>query len=130
MPLPLLLLGLAAIAGVSGVGAGVHGAVKMKNASDKIKEAKRRDERNNERLKSHNVSACSSMDNLGNLELQILASFKDFADLVEKIKNKPKFADIKIGETEIPKFDRKSIEDVYVGASILISALGGSIYGA
>lgn len=129
MPLPLLLLGFAALAGVTGVGAGVHGAVKMKDASDKIKEAKRRDEKNNERLESHNKSACSSMDKLGNLELQILASFKDFADLVEKIKNKPKFADIKIGETEIPKFDKKGIEDVYVGASILISALGGSVLG-
>lgn len=34
MPLPLLLGIGAAIAGVAGVGSGVHGAVKMKEAND------------------------------------------------------------------------------------------------
>lgn len=129
MPLPLLLLGVAALAGTAGVAAGVGGAVKMKNASDKIKEAKLRDERNNERLQYQNENTCSSMDKLGKLELNILASFKNFAEIVEKIKNKPKFADVKIGNTEIPKFDKKGIEDVYVGASILISGLGGAALG-
>ena len=129
MPLPLLLLGAAALAGTAGVAAGVGGAVKMKKASDKIKEAKLRDERNNERLQYQNELTCSSMDKLGKLELNILASFKNFAEIVEKIKNKPKFADIKIGNTEIPKFDIKGIKDVYVGASILISGLGVAALG-
>ena len=129
MPLPLLLLGAAALAGTAGVAAGVDGAVKMKKSSDKIKETKLRDERNNERLQYQNELTCSSMDKFGILELNILASFKNFAEIVEKIKNKPKFADIKIGNTEIPKFDKKGIKDVYVGASILISGLGGAALG-
>ena len=37
MPLPLLLGGAAAIAGVVGIGSAVHGGVKMKEANDTMK---------------------------------------------------------------------------------------------
>ena len=39
MPLPIILAVGAAIAGASGVGAGISGGVKMKKANDKVKEA-------------------------------------------------------------------------------------------
>lgn len=37
MPLPIILVVGAAIAGASGVGAGISGGVKMKKANDKVK---------------------------------------------------------------------------------------------
>lgn len=40
MPLPFILGGIAAAAGIAGVGSGISGAVKMKEANDKIKLAK------------------------------------------------------------------------------------------
>lgn len=39
MPLPLILGIAAAVAGTTGVGLGIHGGVKMKQANDKLKEA-------------------------------------------------------------------------------------------
>ena len=45
MPLPLIIGGLAAIAGVAGVGSGIHGGVKMKEANDTMKAAKSKQER-------------------------------------------------------------------------------------
>ena len=46
MPLPFILGAVAAIAGVTGVGAGIHGAAKMADANDTIKQANERHERN------------------------------------------------------------------------------------
>ena len=45
MPLPLIIGGLAAVAGVAGVGSGIHGGVKMKEANDTMKVAKSKQER-------------------------------------------------------------------------------------
>lgn len=50
MPLPLFLGIGAAIAGAVGVGSGVHGAVKMKEANDTMKAAENRHKGNVERL--------------------------------------------------------------------------------
>lgn len=46
MPLPLILGIAAAVAAVTGVGAGVHGGMKMKDANDTISEANDRHEKN------------------------------------------------------------------------------------
>ena len=69
------------------------------------------------------------MDELGTLEMNILSSFKQFADVVEKIKNRPSFAEIKIGNVDIPKFDPKELEQASVGAGILVGGLGGAALG-
>lgn len=45
MPLPLIIGGIAAVAGVAGVGSGIHGGVKMKEANDTMKSAKSKQER-------------------------------------------------------------------------------------
>ena len=50
MPLPLILGIAAAVAGTTGVGLGIHGGVKMKQANDKLKEAQKRNNSNNARL--------------------------------------------------------------------------------
>ena len=46
MPLPLIIGGLAAVAGVAGVGSGIHGAAKMKEANDTMKAAERKHKQN------------------------------------------------------------------------------------
>ena len=65
MPLPLILGIAAAVAGTTGVGLGIHGGVKMKQANDKLKEAQKRNNSNNARLERMNQSACRTMDVLG-----------------------------------------------------------------
>lgn len=129
MPLPLILGIAAGVAALTGVGAGVKGAIDMADANDTLNKAKKRDEENQKRHKAIDEKACKSMDELGTLEMNILSSFKQFADVVEKIKNRPSFAEIKIGNVDIPKFDPKELEQASVGAGILIGGLGGAALG-
>ena len=56
MPLPLILGIGAAVAGVAGVGTGINGAVKMKEANDTMNEAKTRHERNIKKFEKQNKS--------------------------------------------------------------------------
>ena len=129
MPLPLLLIGAAVAAG-TGVGVGIHGAVKMVKAKDKLKEAQIQNDANFQKLEHKNKSACNAMDILGENELRILEEFKYFADLFEKIHNRPSFASIRIGNNIIPKFSPSDIEKASIGASLLISGIAGSALGS
>lgn len=128
MPLPLFLAAGAIIAGAGGVGLGIHGGVKMKKASDKMSEAQDRNTRNQDRLKRENIKTCTTMDVLGNKEMKIIASFDEFSSLFEKIKNRPQFEDIKHGKVDI-SFHPKEIKNASVGASVLVSGLGGAALG-
>ena len=123
MPLPLILGIAAAVAGIAGVGLGVRGGVKMKQANDKLKEAQKRNDSNNARLERMNKNACKAMDILGENEMKVLSEFQLFSDLFERIKNRPEFADIKIGNVSIPKFESEEIKKASVGASVR-AALG------
>lgn len=129
MPLPLIIGIGAAVAGVSGVGLGIRGGMKMKDANDKLKKAQQRNENNGKRLERMNEIACKSMDILGNNEMRILADFQEFSDLFEQIKNRPNFAEITIGEVRIPEFKGEDIKKASVGASVLIGGLGGAALG-
>ena len=129
MPLPLILGIAAAVAGTTGIGLGIHGGVKMKQANDKLNEAQKRNDSNNARLKRMNQNACRAMDILGENEMKVLSEFQLFSDLFERIKNRPEFADIKIGNVKIPKFEGEQIKKASVGASVLIGGLGGAALG-
>lgn len=129
MPLPLILGIAAAVAGTTGVGLGIHGGVKMKQANDKLKEAQKRNNSNNARLERMNQSACRTMDVLGGNEMKVLSEFQQFSDLFERIKNRPEFADVKIGNVSIPKFEGEEIKKASVGASVLIGGLSGAALG-
>ena len=129
MPLPLILGIAAAVAGTTGVGLGIHGGVKMKQANDKLKEAQKRNNSNNARLERMNQSACRTMDVLGENEMKALSEFQQFSDLFERIKNRPEFADLKIGNVSIPKFEGEEIKKASVGASVLVGGLSGAALG-
>ena len=129
MPLPLILGIAAAVAGTTGVGLGIHGGVKMKQANDKLKEAQKRDNSNNARLERMNQSAFRTMDVLGENEMKVLSEFQEFSDLFERIKNRPEFADVKIGNVSIPKFEGEEIKKASVGASVLVGGLSGAALG-
>ena len=126
MPLPLILGIAAAVASATGVGLGIHGGVKMKRANDKLKAAQKRNDVNNARLERMNKSACRAMDILGENEMKVLSGFQQFSDLFERIKNRPEFAEINLGNVTISKFDNEEIKRVSVGAGVLIGGLGGA----
>lgn len=129
MPLPLILGIGAAIAGAAGIGSGVNGAKKMKEASDTMKSAERRHNRNIAEFDRKSESVNKTMDELGTLELNILNSFKDFSDTIEKIQNRPKFKEYKKNDISLPEYDKEELEKVYVGAGVLLGGLGGAAAG-
>lgn len=129
MPIPFLIAAAAIAAGAAGVGLGAHGAMKMKEANDTLKSAEERNKKNNMRLEMTNKSTCETMDVLGKNEMEVLAGFSEFSDLFEKIKNRPKFANININDTSIPEFDGEDVKKASVGASVLVGGLGGAALG-
>lgn len=129
MPLPLLLGIGAAIAGAAGVGSGIHGAVKMKEANDTMESAKRRHERNIEHFEKENKITSEYMDDLGKLELEILNSFSKFSDLFEQIKNKPEFDSYKKNGVILPKYDGEKLKEASIGAGVLLGGLSGAALG-
>ena len=129
MPLPLVLGVGAAIAGVAGVSTGVHGAVKMKSANDTMKNAEAQHERNIERFNKKSESANKSMDDLGKLELEILNSFDEFSNTIEKIQNRPQFKEYNKDGLKLPEYDKEELKKVSVGAGVILGGLGGAAVG-
>lgn len=129
MPLPLFLGIAAGIAAAGGIGSGIHGAVKMKDAKDTMKCAEERHNKNMQKFKSTNTKTTKCMDNLGKKEIEILSSFEKFSELFEKIQNKPEFADVTINGNVLPKYDGEELKKVSVGACALMGGLGGAALG-
>lgn len=129
MPLPLILGIAAAVGAVGGVGSGIHGAVKMKDANATMKKAKELSEKCQKRFEEHNKPATHVMDELGKLELTILESFELFSDAIEKIQNRPSIKEIEIDGVKIPEYDPEKLKDVSVGAGVLLGGLGGAAAG-
>ena len=129
MPLPIILGVGAAIAGIAGVGSGIHGGMKMKDAKDTIEAAEYRHNSNMERLEEENKKTNKSMDQLGKLELEILQSFEKFSNLIEKIQNRPEFEKYTREGIKLPEYDGEQLKEVSIGAGVLLGGLGGAAVG-
>ena len=126
MPLPLILGIGAGIAGLTGIGAGVHAAKQTHDSKKIVEIANKRHEANIARLQYKNEIALRAMDNLGKLELIILDSFSRFSDMIEKLQNRPEFKTIKVNGTEIPVYSPDDLKEVSIGASTLLGGLLGA----
>lgn len=129
MPLPFILGAAAVIAGVSGVGTGIHGAVKMKEANDTMQSADYRHRKNINKFEDKSKKTNDTMDKLGAMELEILQSFEEFSDAIEKIQNRPKFKEYTKNGVTLPKYDNEELKEVSVGAGVLLGGLGGAAVG-
>lgn len=129
MPIPLILGTAAIIAGTFGVGAGVRGGLKMKEANDTMKSAQARHEKNRKRFEGKNQQTNEMMDRLGKLELNILVSFQKFSDTFEKIQNRPHFKEYAQEGVSLPQYNSEELKRVYVGAGALLGGLGGAALG-
>jgi len=129
MPIPIIIgIGAAAVAGVSGIVAGIKGLKRFKDANNLKDAANIIHEQNVANLKSANDKATQAMDELGKLELEILHSFELFSVLFEQIHNKPEFAHICIGE-QIPQFNPAELKQVYIAANVALGSLAGAVAG-
>ena len=122
MPLPLILGAAAAIAGAAGIGTGIHGAVKMKDAKDKYN-------RNIARFEEKNKVTTNTMDELGKAELGILASFEKFTELMEKVHNRPEFEKYHKQGISMPQYNAEEIKRASIGAGLLLGGIGGAAVG-
>lgn len=129
MPLPIILGIAAGVAGIAGLGSGISGGVKMKKANDTVKRAKEIQEDSEDKLKRTNTRTTDKMDELGTLEMNILASFERFCNAFEKIKNRPQFKEFDLEKYDIPKFESEELRNVSVGANVLVGGLGGAAVG-
>ena len=131
MPLPLIALVAAGVASALGIGAGVKGGMKYKEANDTVESAQNRHKNNIKKYNKQENLTVTNMDNLGKKELEVLRSFEKFQELFEKIKNKPDFEKILTTKEKItnPDFTIEKLKEVSVGASLLLSGLGGAAVG-
>lgn len=129
MPLPLIIGGIAVIAGVTGAGSGIHGGVKMKEANDTMKEAKNVQERAVALFKKRNSETIKLMDSIGKQELEILSSFDDFSDIIEKIQGRPDFKVYKRDGVNLPSYEAEELKKVSAGAGVLLGGIGGAAAG-
>lgn len=129
MPLPVILGIAAGIAAVGGVGSGISGAVKMKDANDTLRIARDKMEENQNKVEKANKASTAVMDELGKLELNILSSFEAFSDIMEKLQNRPKFNETTVDGVTIPQYDPIDIKNASIGAGVLVGGLGGAAAG-
>lgn len=129
MPLPFLIGAIAVAAGATGLGTGIHGAVKMMEAKDTAEAAQSRNDRNIARLKDTNKRTLKVMDALGENEQKIQYSFKRFTEAWKKIQNPPEFHEINSESVVLSSFEPKELEDVSVGSGVLLGGLGGAAAG-
>lgn len=129
MPLPFIIGGIAAVAGVAGVGSGIRGGVKMKAASDTIKLAESKKERAEALFKKRNEETTALMDDIGTRELRILSSFDEFSDLIEKIQGRPEFKAYKREGIELSTYEADELRKVSLGAEVLLGGVKGAVAG-
>lgn len=129
MPLPFIIGGIAAVAGAVGAGSGIHGAMKMKDANDTMKLAQSKQENAVDLFKRRNNETTTSMDTLGKKELEILSSFNEFSDLIEKIQGRPEFKEYKRNGIDLPEYEAEELRKISAGAGVLLGGIGGAAAG-
>lgn len=129
MPLPLIIGGIAAVAGVAGVGTGIHGGIKMKEASDTMKLAQSKQERAIALFNTRNDETTALMDAIGTQELEILSTFDDFSDIIEKIQGRPEFKAYKREGIDLPEYEAEELKKISAGAGVLLGGVGGAAAG-
>ena len=129
MSLPFILGGIAAAAAVAGVGSGIKGGMKMKDANDTMESAKRMQKRAINKFEENNKKTTKQMDSVGKAELSILSSFEEFADLMENIQGRPKFEKYSKEDIKLPEYTAEELREVSVKAGIVMGSLGGAAAG-
>ena len=129
MPLPFIIGGLAVAAGAAGIGSGVRGGMKMKDANDTMRSAQEKQEKAVARFEDYNRKTTAIMDKLGEQELSILASFEQFSDLIEKIQERPEFKKYSKNGIDLPEYEAEELKKMSVGASVLMGGVTGAAAG-
>lgn len=129
MPLPLIIGIGAAAAAIAGVGSGVRGGMKMKEANETMQLADSRHKKNIARFEKQSEKTSKKMDEVGKKELEILNSFEAFTQVFEKIHNKPQFKTLDKDGIVLPQYNAEELKKVSVGAGLLLGGISGAAVG-
>jgi len=129
MPLPFVIGGIAAVAGITGVGSGIRGGMKMKEANDTMKLAQSKQEAAVRKFERENTATTELMDSLGKQELEILESFNQFSDIIEKIQGRPEFKAYSKDGINLPEYVAEELKKISAGAGVLLGGVGGAAAG-
>lgn len=130
MAVPVIAAVVAIVSAVGGIGAGSVGAYRIANASSLLKGEQAEYDELYKLTEVQSKRTLLMTDELGNLELNILYSFGKFQKLFAKIHDKPEFAEIMREDISLPGFDTLELENIAVGASILLSGVSSLGLGA
>ena len=125
MPLPVIMIAGAAIAGATGLVNGASGAKKMVETKGDQKEIAMQHSKNTTNYEIRLSVATQAMDTLGETEMQVLADFGEFSDVIEKIENRPEFGEIIKDDFNLPDFSINEIKSISVGAIAVVGGMGG-----
>lgn len=127
MPIPLLFIGAAAVAGAVGVGKGIKAGIDQSEANDTNRAAERKINRAKEKVENYRSNCGKAIEELGKRKLEILnSSIKTFVEEFGKIDN------IELSEsTGLNEFlDKKSFSELRELQGIASSIAGGVASGA
>ena len=93
----------------------------MKDAKDTMEVADSHHKRNIARFEEQSEKTNKVMDKLGEEELRILSSFKDFTRVFEKIHNMPKFEKITKDGVDLPRYNAEELKKVPIGSKALLA---------
>lgn len=131
MPLPLLLVGAAVLAGGFGVKKGYDGYQKHTEADDIVNNAKRRYSKSKKSFDEQEKATSSALETLGKEELSIGQRFDEFRTLAEDLLTKLNAGRQDKLEINIPKHKLQSVESYsYTAVDVLGAAAGASLAGA
>ena len=126
---PVILAALGVAAGGKGVVDTVKGISKIKDANETKNLAEIRHKNNINKFENQNRATYTLMDEVGKRELEILKSFERFSDIIERIQNRPEFKGYKKENINLPEYNPEELQKAYVGAGVLLGALGGATLG-
>ncbi|SHE72661.1 MULTISPECIES: hypothetical protein [Caloramator] len=129
MPIPLLFIGIAAATAATGIGAGVSGANKIKEANEIVEDATYRYERAKEKMEEEQNNCTNKLEKLGKVKMDIWTKdLKRFIMLYEKIHNKPKFnGELHNEFISLTPEELKEFKDINLGAIDILAGVTGSI---
>lgn len=135
MPIPLLLIGFAALSGAVGVGTSVKAAADQKEAKETNESAQAIVDNATERINQSRKNCGKVLNTLGKKKIQILNNeMTDFLNTFESIHNIDFNVSSGLNEVKNMKFDKNDLgelnESVSIAASLASGAAGGAAAGA
>jgi len=129
MALPIVIGVIAGVCALGGVGNGIHGGVKMKEAKDTMGRAEDIQKQAVKKLEDEEKNTTNLMDDVGKLEMTILSNFSEFCDLMEQIQGRPEFKEYSKDGVKLPKYEPEEIKKISSGAALVLGGLGGASVG-